>query len=123
MDIGTKVCAARGGIVAFVKEDSKTGCKADRCKDDANFILIYHEDGSFAQYVHLKYNGVSVKEGQKVDKGEVIGYSGNTGWSSGPHLHFEILVPEGQGYMTLPSLFITREEKGIYLEEGGIYQK
>lgn len=121
MNEGSKICAARGGIVAFVKEDSHRGCKNDQCRDDANYILIYHDDGSFSQYVHLKKNGSLVEPGQKIEQGDVIGYSGNTGWSSGPHLHFEVFIPNGTTYMTLPTKFKTEDKAETYLEEGKTY--
>ncbi|GAA2104890.1 M23 family metallopeptidase [Streptomyces albiaxialis] len=53
-----------------------------------NAIVIKHGNGSYSQYAHLK--GVKVKPGQQVKTGQKIGLSGNTGNSSGPHLHFEI---------------------------------
>jgi murein DD-endopeptidase MepM/ murein hydrolase activator NlpD len=57
---------------------------------DANHIIIMHNDGTFAIYNHLMRYGVSVNVGDKVKKGYPIGYSGNTGYSSGPHLHFAV---------------------------------
>ena len=54
MKEGTKICAARPGIVIATKEDSNHGCKTSKCKSMANYVLIYHDDGTFASYVHLK---------------------------------------------------------------------
>ncbi|MFK7809965.1 MAG: M23 family metallopeptidase [Saprospiraceae bacterium] len=121
MDIGTKVCAARAGTVIFVKEDGRKGCKHESCSASGNYIVIMHTDGSFGRYVHLDHKGVCVKPGQKVEQGEVIGKSGNTGWSSGPHLHFEVYVPVPNGYITVATKFKTAETKGVYLEEAKSY--
>jgi len=121
LDKGSNVYAARGGVVAFVKSDSNKGCTNESCRDAANYIIIQHDDGSFGQYVHLKLNGSKVKPGQKVKKGELIGYSGNTGWSSGPHLHFEVFVPQNNFYMTVPTRFQTGKDTIEYLQEGKTY--
>ena len=93
MPLGTPVIAARDGIVASVKSDSNKGGPHALFIEDANYISIYHADGTLANYFHLALGGVKVKEGQRVKKGEVIGYSGNTGFSNGPHLHFEVVQP------------------------------
>lgn len=55
-----------------------------------NYVKIKHKNGYYTLYAHLKYNSVTVKTGDKVKKGEVIGYMGNTGYSFGGHLHFEV---------------------------------
>jgi len=55
-----------------------------------NEIVIKHSNGEFTDYCHLKHKGVLVKPGQKVKAGDIIGYSGNTGWSIKPHLHFVV---------------------------------
>ncbi|WP_309997394.1 M23 family metallopeptidase [Chryseobacterium sp. 2987] len=52
-----------------------------------------NSDGTFAQYYHLKENGVKVNLGDQVKKGDVIALSGNTGWCNGPHLHFVCYIP------------------------------
>ena len=93
MPMRTPVVAARDGIVALIKTDSSLGGADKSYIDDANFISVYHEDGSIANYFHLSQNGAAVKEGQRIKKGDIIGYSGNTGFTSGPHLHFEVVQP------------------------------
>ncbi len=93
MPLGTPVVAARDGIVALIKTDSSVGGADKSYIDKANFISVYHQDGSIANYFHLGKNGAAVKEGQFVRKGDIIGYSGNTGFTSGPHLHFEVVQP------------------------------
>lgn len=63
-------------------------------------------DNTFALYAHLKYKGVVVKQGQKVKEGDLLGYSGNTGFSDSPHLHFEI-YKESEGEKSRRSLPVT----------------
>ena len=50
-----------------------------------------HDDGTEAQYVHLTLNGALKNEGDNVTQGEVIALSGNTGKTTGPHLHFQVV--------------------------------
>ncbi len=79
-DIGTDVRSAMSGFVNISRYDSTYG----------NYIVITHSDGIKTLYAHLDERLVDV--GQTVQKGEVIARSGNTGNSTGPHLHFEILM-------------------------------
>ncbi len=121
MEVGSKVCAAREGTVIRVKEDSNTGCVSAQCQGKANYIVIYHDDGTSARYIHLKHNGSKVKIGDKVKAGDVIGYSGNTGWSSGPHLHFEVNQPGKNIVYTVPTKFKTKKGIERQLKEGTSY--
>lgn len=117
MPVGTKVIAARGGIVTEIKEDSNRGCSNRDCLGLANLITIMHDDGSFADYVHLKKKGALVKVGDRVKRGDVIGLSGNTGFTSGPHLHFEVYLPAPGNHRTLRTQFETSPGKLEFLEK------
>lgn len=75
---GTKVKATSGGRIADTGYNSVFG----------NYIIMKHDSGYQSLYAHLSH--ISVKEGAQVSQGSVIGLSGNTGQSTGPHLHFSI---------------------------------
>lgn len=78
--IGTTVMASREGTVI----------QAGWINGYGNCVTISHGDGVITRYGHM--NSVSVSVGQAVSQGETIGYSGNTGRSTGPHLHFELRI-------------------------------
>ena len=88
---GTPVVAVRAGTVQRAKGDSDHGCADPSCNDDANVIVIDHGDGTLAHYVHLQHEGVFVTEGATVCAGTYIGLTGNTGYTTGPHLHFAVV--------------------------------
>jgi murein DD-endopeptidase MepM/ murein hydrolase activator NlpD len=88
MKRGTNVCAARGGVVVRVKEDSDKGGWNKKYAKDGNNIVIQHRDGSRAGYWHLQKDGALVNVGDTVKQGQVIALSGKTGYASMPHLHF-----------------------------------
>jgi murein DD-endopeptidase MepM/ murein hydrolase activator NlpD len=102
MNVGQTVCAIREGLVVKVKEHNTKGGRGKKYFPYANLIIIYHDDGTFAQYVHLKHKGSLVKVGDTVKKGQPIGYSGNTGQSTGPHLHFAVYKPTTKGLVSIP---------------------
>ncbi len=121
MEEGTEIYSSRAGTVVETEESySKGGSDRDYI-DKANFVSILHDDGTIAQYSHLRKNGVSVKIGQKVKAGERIGYSGATGYVTGPHLHFTVLkAKKGGGFISIPVKFATKD--GIkQLKEGKKY--
>lgn len=89
LDVGEPVYAAREGtVVQVVDWFTKQG--GTELINSANRIVILHDDGTMAFYVHLDYEGSFVEEGQKVNKGDKIGISGVTGYTRGPHLHFVV---------------------------------
>jgi hypothetical protein len=101
---GTKIRAARGGVVRFVRED-QTGnmydltsitsdknlqnqiCMVQKCL--ANTLIIRHQDGTEAAYLHMQPNGVLPQVGDKVFRGDEVAQVGITGYSTGPHLHWQ----------------------------------
>jgi len=105
MPEGSNITAARDGIVIQVIQNNWQSCGEERCKEYNNKISIYHSDGTFAQYAHIKQNGALVKEGDVVKAGQVIAKSGNTGWSSGPHLHFIVYKNTMLGTESLETKF------------------
>lgn len=91
MPEGTPVCAARSGVVVEARDSSDTGGNDRAYADLANQVFIRHNDGTLGLYLHFKQHGVTVRKGQRVLAGEVIGFAGNTGFSTESHLHFAVV--------------------------------
>jgi murein DD-endopeptidase MepM/ murein hydrolase activator NlpD len=87
--VGPKILAARGGVVREVREDLPDDGRGDD-PGQHNHVFIEHADGSVAFYAHLQQQGVRVEEGDRVEIGQVIATSGNSGMTGGPHLHFGV---------------------------------
>jgi murein DD-endopeptidase MepM/ murein hydrolase activator NlpD len=123
MPEGTLVRAARGGVVVKSKDDSdKGGSSADYDKFN-NYVLIRHADGTLGHYCHLKKNGVKVTPGQTVKAGDVIALSGNTGFSSGAHLHFCVFkTKNGRERISIPVKFKDESGEPVTLVEGHKYK-
>jgi murein DD-endopeptidase MepM/ murein hydrolase activator NlpD len=123
MQEGTPIHAARGGILVGVKNDSNIGGDSSKYDWDANYILIRHADGTLGQYVHLKKGGCKLKIGQRVEAGDYLGLSGNTGHSTGPHLHFSVFrAKDGKTRQTVPVRFRTSDDLAVMLVEGRSYK-
>jgi len=115
MPEGTPVYAAREGIVVNVRETNTQSCPQAECAQYNNFVLVYHDDGSFAEYTHLQKNGAKVSKGDKVKKGTLLGLSGSTGWTNGPHLHFVCFLSRLNSRQSFPTSF--RIGDGTAVEE------
>lgn len=121
--IGTPVYAARGGVIANVINEHEKHCFRKKCAKFNNKVVVYHNDGSFANYSHLKKKGTVVRKGQKVKVGDLLGYSGNTGYSSGPHLHFEIYINQIKNAISIPTRFrVNGGRQVLCLEEKKYYK-
>ena len=95
--------AARAGTVMQVEAGfGAAGLAYGEFAKRANFIRILHDDGSMALYAHLAADGVLVRQGQQVQAGQRIGLSGNTGYSTAPHLHFAVQVNRGMQLVSIP---------------------
>ncbi|WP_373003298.1 peptidoglycan DD-metalloendopeptidase family protein [Sulfurimonas sp.] len=122
MDVGTKVYAARGGRVVDIKEDSDKVGYSESFAKYGNFVTIEHDDATFATYYHLKKFGAYVKVGESVNRGDLIGYSGNTGYSSGPHLHFQVYkTTDARSTESLPVRFLTNNGVIVKPKKGNSY--
>lgn len=111
MKRGTKICAARSGVVVEVKKDSKKGGVNLKYLAEGNHVIIKHDDGSYGNYWHLKYNGALVNVGDTIHQGQLIGLAGKTGYAAFSHLHFEVTTEYSPGQNQIPTQFITKKGK------------
>lgn len=119
------ICSATNGYVVGVVNDYKYSGKGQEWKSFSNFITIYEPNsGIFCQYAHLVKNGSLVKVGDKIERGQKIGLSGNTGQSTREHLHFSCLIPVNteDGLKSIPITFVNGQ-KGIELKNGDKVKK
>jgi murein DD-endopeptidase MepM/ murein hydrolase activator NlpD len=105
MPVGTAVHAAREGLVINVARNHFRGGLQPANFSEANFVQVLHDDGTYAIYAHLQLDTVRVRPGQRVARGELLANSGNTGFTSGPHLHFVVLRNAGLRSESLPVTF------------------
>lgn len=120
MPENTPVHAARAGIVMDVEEDfNEGGTDLEKYAEKANHVRILHEDGTMALYAHLALASVIVRPGTRVTAGQFIARSGNTGFSSGPHLHFVVQQNTGMKLVSLPFEFRQRGGGSAVPRAGG----
>jgi murein DD-endopeptidase MepM/ murein hydrolase activator NlpD len=106
VDEGTPVLCAREGTVMMVEEDFfGAGLDKEKFGSRANHVRVLHDDGSMGVYAHLQLESAKVQPGQRVRRGQIIGLSGNTGFSTGPHLHFAIQVNRDMELVSIPFRF------------------
>lgn len=100
---GTPVLAARDGVVMQVESNFRAnGGDVERFGDRANYVRVLHGDGSMAVYAHLAPRSAVLRPGEQVRAGDMIGRSGNTGYSTGPHLHFAVQKNAGMALLSIP---------------------
>lgn len=106
MPIGTSIYAARAGTVIEVASDFyDSGVDPSVDGPRANVVRVLHDDGTMALYAHLNWNSIRVAPGERVARGEYIADSGNTGFSTGPHLHFVVQRNRGGAVVSVPIEF------------------
>ncbi|WP_168187545.1 M23 family metallopeptidase [Pedobacter sp. G11] len=106
LSIKDTVCAAASGYVIGIVKHNNIGGNNIKYYDYANYITLYHPDANlFSQYVHLLQNGAFVELGEYVKKGQAIGLAGATGFTSVPHLHFNVYKANITGWESTPTTF------------------
>ncbi|MEZ4320514.1 MAG: M23 family metallopeptidase [Myxococcota bacterium] len=90
MPEGTPILAAREGRVISIVDGWGPGAPDRKYLDEANSVRILHDDGTYADYLHLRAGGMKVALGDEVKRGQPIAESGNSGFSRRPHLHFAV---------------------------------
>lgn len=121
MPEGTAVFAARTGtVVDIATRFFQNGTDRRQFGARANHVRILHDDGSMAIYAHLQWDSIRVRPGDRVDRGEYIADSGNTGFSTGPHLHFDVQVNAGLSLTSVPFEFENVSGVGYMPGEGEI---
>jgi len=96
MPEGTPVVAALDGVVRLARGDSDEGGCDPAMARRANYVVLEHDGGLETQYLH--FSSVTVSAGQHVRRGDLLGYSGTTGWACGAHLHFKVATPTSAGW-------------------------
>jgi len=113
MKVGDTVVAARDGLVVKIMIDKYKQGTTKKYRNDGNHIMVYHQDNTFSQYVHLKQYGNLVEVGDTIKANQPIALSGFTGWTTIPHLHFGVYKPTDNGLASIPILIDTLEAKTL----------
>lgn len=101
----TPISAAHAGLVMEVEKNFSRSGWSQEYADEANYVRVLHANGTMAVYAHLAPDTIEVSPGQKVKAGHLLGYSGTTGYSTGPHLHFVLQFNRGKQLISLPFRF------------------
>ncbi|WP_043307702.1 M23 family metallopeptidase [Pseudomonas sp. ML96] len=101
MPEGTAIVASRSGVV--VKTENHQSGRGNN--PSGNYVRILHDDGTMGVYLHLMRGSVAVREGEHIEAGRQIARSGNTGNSTGPHLHFVVQRNVGLALESIPFNF------------------
>lgn len=123
----TNIIASRSGEVVYPTSDNQTnygdnGCiSCERSNDGGgfgNYVKIKHSDGKYTIYAHMAKDSITVRAGDVVEQGEVIGKMGNSGNTSGTHLHFAVLGNSSEDYAEDPLNYV-KEESPRPISYGG----
>lgn len=123
MPIGSPVHAAREGVVVAVKDQFDVGGPDRQYENFCNYIMIKHADGTIGEYDHLQAFSAKVKVGSVVRAGDLLAASGNSGFTTGPHLHFFVYKAiDGGRRQSFPLRFkADGNSNGVVVSEGKTY--
>lgn len=102
LPVGTPLLATRDGVVMDAVDHHSGGGLKQEYRARTNYLRLLHDDGTMSLYAHLHTGSILVKKGQRVTAGQRVAASGNTGFSSGPHLHFALQINNGNGLESIP---------------------
>ncbi len=106
MPDGSKILAPKEGFVVEVKDSSNRGGPSQEFENDLNYITISHGNNEFSQLCHIKHKGALVRVNQPVSRGQLIAYTGSTGWTYEPHLHLMVFKLTGENQWGFQSVKI-----------------
>ena len=116
---GTRIVASRGGVVMQVEDDFfGRGLDMEKYASRANSVRILHDDGTMGVYAHLQVESAVVSVGQRVKPGDLLALSGDTGFTSGPHLHFVIQRSVDGDLQSVPFRFASPDGEPLRPERG-----
>lgn len=122
MPIGTRIYPARPGTVVAYRADCNDSAAYSSRNSEPNYLIIKHDDGTYAEYMHLKKDGILVRLGDRVNLNQPIALSGNSGYSTSPHLHFVVFYTlDGYSRRPIPVSFVTRGGTAFTPESGRSY--
>jgi|AntRauTorcE11897_2_1112592.scaffolds.fasta_scaffold05720_2 murein DD-endopeptidase MepM/ murein hydrolase activator NlpD len=103
---GSEIIAAQAGKVVRLRQDSDEGGQDEKYRTSPEYlnkVTLEHKNEEYSEYSHLQYRGAKVSIGEEVEQGQVIARSGNTGYTTRPHLHFQVLheVKKDPGWETI----------------------
>ncbi|MGH8261839.1 MAG: peptidoglycan DD-metalloendopeptidase family protein [Steroidobacterales bacterium] len=120
MPVGTQIYAARAGTVIEVAARFFEGNADPKNAARANLVRILQPDGTMAIYAHLQWDSIRVRPGQIVKRGQYIANSGNTGFTTGPHLHFAVQKNSGLAMASLPVEFAGPAGSAVTPKDGDL---
>lgn len=88
--VGTPILAARGGLVVGARDGFHRWGLDTKFAREANRVVIDHLDGTLAEYMHFGFDKVTVRAGDSVQAGQLLGHTGMSGCMNLPHLHFNV---------------------------------
>ena len=118
MPVGTAIHAVRSGVVMDVSVDFFEGGTTEEMLEQANYVRVLHDDGTMAVYAHLELETVRYPIGKRIERGQILAFSGNTGFSTGPHLHFVIQKNFGMELRSIPFEFEGPDHEPFTPERG-----
>ena len=121
LNFGEPIFAAEEGIVFKVIDGNEIGRPDKSCSNKTNLVMIKHRYGEYSGYAHLK-KGILVSEHRVIQAGQIIGYSGRSGYTTYSHLHFQVMVREKNngfgGWTTVPARFEVNKKVKVLVSPG-----